>query len=107
MSSQQLSTEVGRQSSSFDYTNSAGNSSLDLQAENHFTYGIGLRKEMSKVWHFNAGVSLNKYASYGTGSLAVNSFSWSTTYLGLDLGFDLGFLKKKGFSFYVRGALGP
>ncbi len=104
---QQLTIDIGRVSSSFDYTNSMGESNLNLNSESNFSYSIGYRKDLSKRFHYHGSLLLNHYSTYGSDQHGINSFTWDVSYFALEVGMDAEFYKKKGFSFFARAAGGP
>ena len=104
---QQFTIDIGRVSSSFDYTNSMGESNLNLNTESNFSYSLGYRKDLSKHFHYHGSLLLNQYSTYGSDQHGVNSLTWNVSYAGAELGIDAEFYKKKGFSFFARAAGGP
>ncbi|MEM7163513.1 MAG: hypothetical protein AAF487_13860 [Bacteroidota bacterium] len=104
---QQFTVDIGRNTTSFDYTNSEGESTLDLFSENNFTYSVGYRKELNRLFHYHASLLLNKYSAFGSDQFNVNELRWESSYTGIQIGMDAEVFKKKGFSFFLRAAGGP
>ena len=102
---QQISLEAGKNSSSFDFKNSQGESLDNLQATIHNFISIGYRKSVfTNDLFLNINGNYNSYGARGSDRTLDNYFEWNLNYVGLELGLDYELYKPGDFSFYIKGA---
>lgn len=100
-SAQQLTVEIGRITSQFDYQTSAGVQHEQLYATVQNGYALGYRHPLSKskrLFYATAGLNYNGYGATGNDSEYGNSYAWSTRYVGMKLGLDAELFHKNAFS---------
>lgn len=71
---------VGRNFTTYDYTNSFGDSNLNVQNSSGASYEVGYAIKINTKLGFAVGVTLNQFNA--TGGDFVNNYSWDTNYLG-------------------------
>ena len=105
---QQLFLKTGATVSNFQYKNSQGQPLDNLQSAGKFHFGIGNRYLMvhGGSLYFTYGVSWNNYGAIGSDSRLDNFFEWDLTYVGLQTGLDIRFLKADDFSMAFSGSIG-
>ena len=77
---QETYLSVGRNFTTYDFTNSSGESNLDLQNSSGASYEVGYAMKINPKLGLAIGVTLNQYNA--TGGDFVNNYSWDTNYLG-------------------------
>jgi hypothetical protein len=112
---QQVSLEMGKTISSFDYRNS-DNKTLDNlygSTNNYMRLGYNSISFVQKL-DFSVGIVLSKYGARGSDELLGNFYDWDVTYLGLELGTDYELFKKRfaynnlsDFAFYLKVSVTP
>ncbi|MFK7758284.1 MAG: outer membrane beta-barrel protein [Flavobacteriales bacterium] len=95
--SQQISTSVGRISTTFDYSNSDGNEIENLHSVNGFHYSLGYRMTLNERFYLNASMVFNNYANEGSDPELDNYYRWNTKYLGLSASAAYEFLQASNF----------
>jgi hypothetical protein len=112
---QQVFLEIGKNNSSFDYHNSDGKTLDNLNGSSHVFMQMGYHTA-SKVQRMNysLGLSYNGYGARGSDETTGNYFDWDVNYLGLDLGIDYEFYKKRfaynsmsDLAVYVKASVTP
>ena len=71
---------AGRNFTTYDYTNSSGESNLNVQNSSGASYEVGYAMKINSKLGLAIGVTLNQYNA--TGGDFVNNYSWDTNYLG-------------------------
>ena len=106
---QQLFLKTGATVSNFQYKNSQGQALDNLQSAGKFHFGIGNRYLMvhGGSLYFTYGASWNNYGAIGSDARLDNFFEWDLTYIGLQTGLDIGFLKQIIFRWLFQEALKP
>lgn len=104
---QQINTQVGRVTSTFDYQNSAGEGLENLYSASGFSYAVGYRMPLFERVFLNGDIIYNTYNSFGSDELFGNSYSWQAEYLGLSAGIEGEVWKSKGYTLLIRGDLDP
>ena len=105
--SQQINTQVGRVSTTFDYKDSEGEKLEDLYPDNGFSYAVGYRMPLTDRIFVNADLIYNTYSSFGSDELYGNSYSWRTEYFGLSAGVEGEVWKKRSFTLLARADVDP
>lgn len=105
--SQKIYMEYGSTISSFDYTNSNGNSLNNLLSSSKSYFGVGYRQAINpkRNLFLNLGMSYNGYGAIGSESTVDNYFEWDVSYLGLKGGLELKFLELRNLTFFVNGSV--
>jgi len=106
-SAQQVLTEIGRVTTSFDYTNSDGGHSLEFFSGTGNSYHFGYRATVHKRLYPTLGFVYNRYQSSAHDSIYNNRFEWDTEYLGLSLGAEIEILKTNTIAVLGRFAVSP
>jgi len=102
---QQIYFEGGKTTSSFDFTNSSGETLENLQSSSHSFITIGYRKSVfTKHLYLNLNASYNSYGAIGSDVAFDNYFEWNLNYLGAGFGFDYPLYRPGNFSFYIKAA---
>jgi len=104
---QQISMEIGRVNSTFRYSNSDGENTLQLYSQSKFSYSLGFKKPLNSRFLYGASLIFDQYHNIGTDQYNIHSFAWDADYLGLMFGVDSEFFRHKKFSFFGSVALGP
>lgn len=103
--SQQLYLEAGKSISSFDYSNSQGESLDNLQSSNQTYLSLGYRKSVfTKRLFLNLNATYSTYGAVGSDIAFDNYFEWDLSYLGAGFGFDFEFYKPGNFTFYLKAS---
>ncbi len=105
-----LFVEYGKSTSNFDFTNSLGVSSVNINP----TSKNYLRVGYSHDWYFSNKSALNEnrfglvfsldynnYGAKGSNKILNNFYEWDLDYLGLNLFLNYDLIKIKDFSFFV------
>ena len=95
---QQISTEVGRVTTRFDYENSDGEQHENLNNDSGFSYAVSYRHQLSPKLFLGGRATFNQYGSFGSDPVYNNYYSWKTDYLGLGLELDGEFYRRGGLS---------
>jgi hypothetical protein len=88
ITAQEAYFSVGKNFTTYDYTNSLGESNPNLSGSSGMSYEMGFLFNVYDNVGFAVGVTLNELNA--TGGSRVDSYSWDTNYLGLQ-----GLLKYK------------
>ena len=80
-SAQELYFNVGRNFTTYDYTNSQGASNPDVEPSSGASYEVGYIFPMGDKFGIAAGLTLDQFNA--TGGNMVNNYSWNSNYLGL------------------------
>jgi hypothetical protein len=80
-SAQQVYLNVGRNFTTYDYTNSQGDSNPNVESSSGASYEVGYIFPMGDKFGIAAGRTLDQFNA--TGGNMVNNYSWDTNYLGL------------------------
>ncbi len=79
--SQEAYFSMGRNFTTFDYTNSDGNSNDNIEGSSGAAYELGYVFSLGDKLGLAAGLTLNEFNA--TGGNQVNNYSWETNYLGV------------------------
>jgi len=103
--SQQLYLETGKSISSFNYTDSNGNSIENLQSKSNTYLNMGYRDNLNhdKTLFINIGLSYSDYGAIGSDPILEHFFEWDASFLGLQTGLDFRVFRLRDFSFYIKG----
>ncbi len=104
---QQLFGEVGRISTTFEYTNSDGESINNLYPTNNFSYRVGYKLLLSSKFNASGGLAYNRFGMSGSDPLYDNYYNWDAQYLGMVLNFDYDYLRKKRLILFARASIEP
>ena len=80
-SAQEVYLNVGRNFTTYDYTNSQGDSNPNVESSSGASYEVGYIFPMGDKFGIAAGLTLDQFNA--TGGNMVNNYSWDTNYLGL------------------------
>ena len=80
-SAQEVYLNVGRNFTTYDYTNSQGDSNPNVESSSGSSYEVGYIFSLGDKLGIAAGVTLDQFNA--TGGNMVNNYSWDTNYLGL------------------------
>ena len=80
-SAQEVYLNVGRNFTTYDYTNSQGEENPNIESSSGASYEVGYIFPMVDKFGIAAGLTLDQYNA--TGGNMVNNYSWDTNYLGL------------------------
>ena len=72
---------TGRNFTTYDYTNSQGESNDNVKSSSGAFYELGLSFDVADKLQIATGITLNEFNA--TGGNYVNNYSWNTNYLGL------------------------
>ena len=72
---------MGRNFTTYDYTNSEGNSNDNIEGSSGAAYELGYVFSLGDKLGLAAGLTLNEFNA--TGGNQVNNYSWETNYLGV------------------------
>jgi hypothetical protein len=78
---QEVYLNVGRNFTTYDYTNSQGEENPNIEFSSGASYEVGYIFPMGDKFGIAAGLTLDQYNA--TGGNFVNNYSWDTNYLGL------------------------
>lgn len=107
VNAQQLYGEIGRISTTFDYTDSDGEGVDNLFPSNNFSYHIGYRLLLAPRFNVNGGLAYNRYGMSGSDPAYDNYYNWDAQYLGMAVNVDYDFLRKKRLVFFARASIEP
>ena len=79
--SQEAYFSMGRNFTTFDYTNSEGNSNDNIEGSSGAAYELGYVFYLGDKLGLAAGLTLNEFNA--TGGNQANSYEWNTNYLGV------------------------
>ena len=79
--SQEAYFSMGRNFTTYDYTNSEGNSNDNIEGSSGAAYELGYVFSLGDKLGLAAGLTLNEFNA--TGGNQVNNYSWETNYLGV------------------------
>lgn len=80
-SAQEVYLNLGRNFTTFDYTNSQGEENLNIESSSGASYEVGYVFPMGNKFGIAAGLTLDQYnATWGN---FFNNYSWDINYLGL------------------------
>ena len=79
--SQEAYFSMGRNFTTYDYTNSEGNSNDNIEGSSGAAYELGYVFSLGDKLGLAAGLTLNEFNA--TGGNLVNNYSWETNYLGV------------------------
>ena len=79
--SQEAYFSMGRNFTTFDYTNSEGNTNDNIEGSSGAAYELGYVFSLGDKLGLAAGLTLNEFNA--TGGNPVNNYSWETNYLGV------------------------
>jgi len=86
---QQISLEVGKNISSFEYSNSFGENLENLQSTNHTFMNLGYRRFIfTEKLFLNANALFNTYGATGSNIILDNYYEWISSYIGIGLGIE-------------------
>ena len=80
-SAQEVYLNVGRNFTTYDYTNSQGEDNPNVESSSGASYEVGYIFPMGDKFGIAAGITLDQFNA--TGGNLVNNYSWNTNYLGL------------------------
>ena len=80
-SAQEVYLNVGRNFTTYDYTNSQGEDNPNIESSSGASYEVGYIFPMGDKFGIAAGITLDQFNA--TGGNLVNNYSWNTNYLGL------------------------
>jgi hypothetical protein len=72
---------TGRNFTTYDYTNSQGESNDNVKSSSGAFYELGLSFDVADKLQIATGITLNEFNA--TGGNYVNNYSWNTNYLGI------------------------
>ena len=79
-SAQEVYLNVGRNFTTYDYTNSQGASNPNIESSSGASYEVGYIFSLGNKLGIAAGITLDQYNA--TGGDMVNNYSWDTNYFG-------------------------
>jgi outer membrane protein OmpA-like peptidoglycan-associated protein len=86
----------GKNFTTYDFTNSSGNSNPNLKSGTGAFYEVGYNKNLKyDRFSYSLAVALNEYNN--TGGNTANSYSWNTQYLGIQSRLYYSYLKGKDY----------
>ena len=105
ISAQELYVETGKTQSSFDYTNSKGQTLDNLQATTHDFLEAGVRNQLfsTKNLYGSLGVSYASYGAIGSHDSFGNFMEWTVNYAEFKAGLEYTLFSIDKFSFYAKG----
>ena len=80
-SAQEVYLNVGRNFTTYDYTNSQGDSNPDVEPSSGTYYEVGYIFSLGDKFGIAVGLALDQFNA--TGGNMVNNYSWDSNYLGL------------------------
>jgi len=80
-SAQEVYLNVGRNFTTYDYTNSQGENNPNVEPSNGAFYEVGYVFPVGDKFGIATGIALDQFNA--TGGNLVNNYSWNTNYLGL------------------------
>jgi len=103
VSAQGVYVEAGKVDSTFDFTNSQGESLDNLQHTTQNYVEAGYRREiLTEGLNVSLGLNYNSYGSVGSDNTLNNFFEWDVDYLGLTLGFDYTLFNIQDLAFHLK-----
>jgi hypothetical protein len=81
ITAQEAYFSIGRNFTTYDYTNSLGESNPNVNGSSGVSYEVGYVYKLSSSFGLDIGITLNEFNA--TGGNYVNNYSWETNYLGL------------------------
>jgi len=100
---QQISLEVGKNISSFEYSNSFGENLENLQSTNHTFMNLGYRRFIfTEKLFLNANALFNTYGATGSNIILDNYYEWISSYIGIGLGIEYEFIEAGNFIFSLK-----
>ncbi|MDG2194875.1 MAG: outer membrane beta-barrel protein [Polaribacter sp.] len=104
-SAQELYVATGKTQSSFDYTNSKGQTLDNLQASTHNFLEVGYKDQIFiKNLYSSLGIGYASYGAIGSDNSAGNFMEWNVNYAELKAGLEYTLFTIQDFSFYAKGA---
>ncbi len=104
VSAQEIFFKAGKNLTSYSYSSSAENQILKLKSKIGANYEIGYRQNVKEKFNYQASFTLNQFNSFSTNE--VQSYSWNTTYIGLQNGIGyILFKNQKNLSIELKGAV--
>lgn len=101
---QQISIEVGKNISSFEYSNSLGENLENLQSTNNSFINLGYRRTIfTQRLFLNAKALYNTYGATGSDQILDNYYAWEASYLGPGLGLEYEIVHLGDFVFSLKG----
>ena len=95
---------MGRNFTTYDYTNSEGNSNDNIEGSSGAAYELGYVFSLGDKLGLAAGLTLNEFNA--TGGNQVNNYSWETNYLGVQGILKYAILDNlSGFGLNVNGGV--
>ena len=107
LGAQQINTQIGRVTTTFDYKNSEGEKLENLFSDIGFSYAVGYRMPVHDRIFLNGDLIYNTYSAYGSDEIYGNSFSWKTEYAGLSIGAEGEVWKKQKMTLLARLDVNP
>lgn len=104
---QQVNTQIGRVSTTFDYKDSEGQKLENLYSDIGFSYAVGYRMPLFERIFLNGDLIYNTYSTFGSDELYGNSYSWRSEYAGLSVGAEGEVWKKRSFTLLARLDVNP
>ena len=102
--SQEAYFSMGRNFTTYDYTNSDGNSNDNIEGSSGAAYELGYVFSLGDKLGLAAGLTLNEFNA--TGGNQVNNYSWETNYLGVQGILKYAILDNlSGFGLNVNGGV--
>jgi len=102
--SQEAYFSMGRNFTTYDYTNSEGNSNDNVEGSSGAAYELGYVFSLGDKLGLAAGLTLNEFNA--TGGNQVNNYSWETNYLGVQGILKYAILDNlSGFGLNVNGGV--
>ena len=102
--SQEAYFSMGRNFTTYDYTNSEGNSNDNIEGSSGAAYELGYVFSLGDKLGLAAGLTLNEFNA--TGGNQVNNYSWETNYLGVQGILKYAILDNlSGFGLNVNGGV--
>ena len=100
---QQISLEVGKNISSFEYSNSFGENLENLQSTNHTFMNLGYRRFIfTEKLFLNANALFNTYGATGSNIILDNYYEWISSYIGIGLGIEYELIEAGNFIFSLK-----
>lgn len=107
LNAQQMFAEIGRISTTFDYTDSEGESTENLYPSSNFSYRAGYKLLLSNKFNASGGIAYNRFGMSGSNELYDTYYNWDAQYLGMVVNFDYDYFRKKRLILFVRGSIEP
>lgn len=81
IAAQEFFLATGKNLTSYDYSFSAGGATFNLKSKTGSNYELGYKHLVNAKTSYISSITFNQFNSYSTNE--VQSYSWNTTYLGL------------------------